>query len=159
MKNVRMAMLGSGFVADFYMQGLADVAGQEVVVAFAPPEYADPLRQFAADWHIAETSTDFNRTMVSKPNLLDAHPQAPKCAASAQGCKSSNSKFTECVTSGGPMEFENFAMLGAPRQTRIQPARLNIFEEVNGITRHFLVAALSSFWCRLPKVSVKEALR
>ena len=25
MKPVRIAMLGSGFVADFYMQGLADV--------------------------------------------------------------------------------------------------------------------------------------
>ena len=28
MKTVRIAMLGSGFVADFYMQGLANVNGQ-----------------------------------------------------------------------------------------------------------------------------------
>ena len=33
MKNVRIALLGSGFVADFYMQGLANVAGQTVVVS------------------------------------------------------------------------------------------------------------------------------
>ena len=32
MKTVRIGMLGSGFVADFYMQGLGDVNGQEVVL-------------------------------------------------------------------------------------------------------------------------------
>lgn len=35
MKPVRIAMLGSGFVADFYMQGLADVRDQEVVVNYS----------------------------------------------------------------------------------------------------------------------------
>jgi len=37
MNNVRIAMLGSGFVADFYLQGLANVKGQQVVVNFPAP--------------------------------------------------------------------------------------------------------------------------
>ncbi len=32
MKTVNIAMLGSGFVAGFYMQGLANVNGQQVAV-------------------------------------------------------------------------------------------------------------------------------
>ncbi len=35
MSNVRIAMLGSGFVAEFYMQGLANVNGQEVVANYS----------------------------------------------------------------------------------------------------------------------------
>ena len=35
MNNVAIAMLGSGFVADFYMQGLANVAGGQVVVNYS----------------------------------------------------------------------------------------------------------------------------
>ena len=55
--DVRIAMLGSGFVAGFYLQGLANVAGQRVVAnysrsrerdrgeASSPPEY----RRFGFD--------------------------------------------------------------------------------------------------------------
>jgi predicted dehydrogenase len=35
MKPVRIAMLGSGFVADFYMQGLADVRNHEVAANYS----------------------------------------------------------------------------------------------------------------------------
>ena len=35
MKTVRIAMLGSGFVAEFYLQGLANVNGQEVVMNYS----------------------------------------------------------------------------------------------------------------------------
>ena len=49
-------MLGSGFVAEFYMQGLANVNGQEVVVNYSrTPKRA---KAFAKRWAIAETSTD-----------------------------------------------------------------------------------------------------
>ena len=34
-KEVRIALLGSGFVADFYMQGLANVNGHRVVVNYS----------------------------------------------------------------------------------------------------------------------------
>jgi predicted dehydrogenase len=55
MSNVRIGMLGSGFVAEFYMQGLANVNGQEVVLNYSrsPKRAAD----FARRWNIPESST------------------------------------------------------------------------------------------------------
>jgi predicted dehydrogenase len=38
MDSVRIAMLGGGFVANFYMQGLQDVGGHEVVVVASQRE-------------------------------------------------------------------------------------------------------------------------
>jgi len=55
MKNVRIGMLGSGFVADFYLQGLANVAGQEVVVNYSRSKSRGAA--FAKKWGIPETST------------------------------------------------------------------------------------------------------
>jgi predicted dehydrogenase len=55
MKTVRIAMLGSGFVAEFYLQGLANVNGQEVVVAYS--RSGRRARDFATRWGIPETST------------------------------------------------------------------------------------------------------
>mgnify|MGYP000190097188 CR=1 FL=1 len=56
MKNVSIAMLGSGFVAEFYMQGLANVAGQNVVANYSrEPEKA---QSFAARWKIAAPTAD-----------------------------------------------------------------------------------------------------
>ena len=56
MKTVRVAMLGSGFVADFYMQGLANVNGQEVVVNYSRD--AERAREFARKWVIPEPAGD-----------------------------------------------------------------------------------------------------
>jgi predicted dehydrogenase len=48
-------MLGSGFVAGFYMQGLADIPGQVVVANYSrSPERA---REFASHWNIPHPST------------------------------------------------------------------------------------------------------
>ena len=58
MKTVRIAMLGSGFVADFYLQGLANVNGHEVVVNYSRSE--DRARRFRERWKIAESSTDLD---------------------------------------------------------------------------------------------------
>lgn len=52
---VRIAMLGSGFVAEFYMQGLANVNGQEVVLNFSLS--SKRARAFAERWNIAESTT------------------------------------------------------------------------------------------------------
>ena len=38
MKIIRICMLGSGFVANFYMEGLRNVNGQEVVLNFSHPD-------------------------------------------------------------------------------------------------------------------------
>lgn len=49
---VRIAMLGSGFVADFYMQGLANVKDHEVIVNYS--RSLDRARTFAERWRIPE---------------------------------------------------------------------------------------------------------
>jgi len=51
-------MLGSGFVAGFYLQGLADVNGQQVVVNYSRSRKR--AREFAERWHIPEYSTNLD---------------------------------------------------------------------------------------------------
>lgn len=58
MKNVTIAMLGSGFVADFYMQGLANVNGQEVVANYS--RSGARAKDFAKRWSVPESSTDLD---------------------------------------------------------------------------------------------------
>lgn len=55
---VRIAMLGSGFVAEFYMQGLANVNGQRVVLNYS--RTAERAAAFARRWNIPEDSTDLD---------------------------------------------------------------------------------------------------
>lgn len=62
MKTVRIGMLGSGFVAEFYMQGLADVNGQEVVLNYSrSPERA---RAFARKWKIPSPTADLDAAIA-----------------------------------------------------------------------------------------------
>ena len=56
MSNVCLAMLGSGFVADFYLQGLANVNGQQVAVNLS--RTSRRAKQFARRWSIPESTTD-----------------------------------------------------------------------------------------------------
>lgn len=51
-------MLGSGFVADFYMQGLANVNGQQVVVNYS--RSAERAEAFARRWSIEESAADLD---------------------------------------------------------------------------------------------------
>ena len=78
MKTVRIAMLGSGFVAEFYLQGLANVNGGEVRVNYS--RSARRGRDFAKRWHIPETTRDLDEVIarddidlfvIAMPN--DAH--------------------------------------------------------------------------------------
>jgi len=62
MQIVRIAMLGSGFVADFYMQGLADVAGQEVATVYNPNRSS--AEKFAAKWQIVHFSDNLAETIA-----------------------------------------------------------------------------------------------
>src|SRR5438093_11183797 len=59
MNTVNIAMLGSGFVAEFYMQGLANVPGQQVVVNYSRSRKR--ASDFAARWHIPESSTKLEK--------------------------------------------------------------------------------------------------
>ncbi len=62
MKTVSIAMLGSGFVADFYMQGLRDVNGQQVVVNYS--RSAAHAREFAGRWGVPESSAKLERVIA-----------------------------------------------------------------------------------------------
>lgn len=56
---VRIGMLGSGFVAGFYMQGLANVNGHEVVLNYSRD--AASARRFAKRWGIAESTNSLEK--------------------------------------------------------------------------------------------------
>src|SRR5712692_8752730 len=66
MKTVSIAVLGSGFVADFYLQGLANVNGQQVVVNYS--RTAKRARAFAKRWGIPESSTDLD-ALIARSDL------------------------------------------------------------------------------------------
>lgn len=66
MSNVRIAMLGSGFVAEFYMQGLANVNGQQVVVNYS--RTAKRAKELARRWGIAEWSTNLD-DVISRTDI------------------------------------------------------------------------------------------
>ena len=52
MRIVNIALLGSGFVAEFFMQGLANVNGQRVVVNYSRSRKR--AQEFARRWNIPE---------------------------------------------------------------------------------------------------------
>ena len=56
MNDVSIALLGSGFVAEFYMQGLANVHGHKVVMNYSRDEIR--AKNFADRWSIAKWTTD-----------------------------------------------------------------------------------------------------
>src|SRR5512132_4437819 len=66
MKDVSIALLGSGFVAEFYMQGLANVAGQRVRVNYSRDKKR--AREFARRWSIPESTTDLS-ALIARPDI------------------------------------------------------------------------------------------
>jgi len=58
---VRIGLLGSGFVATFYMQGLQDVANWEIPVVCSPT--AENAKAFAERWGIPEWETDSDKVL------------------------------------------------------------------------------------------------
>jgi len=62
MKTVRIGMLGSGFVAEFYMQGLANVNGQEVILNYS--RGAKRAKSLASRWSIPESTTDLAKAIA-----------------------------------------------------------------------------------------------
>jgi len=85
---VRIAVLGSGFVADMFLQGLREVPGQAVVVNYS--RSADRAREFAAHWQIPDWTTDM-QTAVNRSDVdlvciclpNDQHLAATRVAAAA----------------------------------------------------------------------------
>src|SRR5918992_422181 len=58
MRTVNIAMLGSGFVAEFYMQGLENVNGQQVVANYSRTRKR--AAGLARKWSIPESTTDLD---------------------------------------------------------------------------------------------------
>lgn len=66
MKTIRIAMLGSGFAAEFYMQGLANVNGQQVVLNYS--RSSGRAENFARKWGIEQAVTRLERA-VSRDDI------------------------------------------------------------------------------------------
>src|SRR5206468_1510090 len=66
MNDVSIAMLGSGFVADFYMQGLANVRGQRVLVNYSRNKKR--ATDFARRWSIPELGTELGK-LIERPDI------------------------------------------------------------------------------------------
>ncbi|HEX5411155.1 MAG TPA: Gfo/Idh/MocA family oxidoreductase [Terriglobia bacterium] len=62
MNNVRIAMLGSGFVAEFYLQGLANINGQQVVANFSRNRAR--AKEFAGRWSIPESTSSLDQLIA-----------------------------------------------------------------------------------------------
>jgi predicted dehydrogenase len=66
MKTINIGMLGSGFVAEFYMQGLANVNGHQVIVNYS--RSAKRAGDFARRWKIPQFATDRD-AVIARPDI------------------------------------------------------------------------------------------
>ncbi|HEU5317300.1 MAG TPA: Gfo/Idh/MocA family oxidoreductase, partial [Chloroflexota bacterium] len=87
--TVRIAVLGSGFVSEFYLNGLKDVPDHQVVVNYS--QSAGRARAFGERWGIANQTTsmeeavnrpDVDLVLIGLPN--DVHLEATRLVAKAR---------------------------------------------------------------------------
>lgn len=87
--TVNIAILGSGFVSQFYMNGLKDVPDQRVLVNYS--QTAERARAFAERWAIPHSTTSMEEAvnhpgvdlvLIGLPN--DVHLKATRLAAAAK---------------------------------------------------------------------------
>jgi len=88
MSEVKLGLLGAGFVSEFYMQGLMHVPGQKVKIVYSRTEKR--AKSFAQKWHIDNWTTDIHKVLedpevdlviIGLPNFL--HKDAAVLAAKA----------------------------------------------------------------------------
>jgi predicted dehydrogenase len=110
-------MLGSGFVATFYMQGLKDVPGHEVAIAYSRSDSRGAT--FCKTWGIAEHTTDMGSVLersdidlivIALPNEL--HVEAAVAVAKAK-------KHVVCTKPLGRTAAEGKIMLEAVRDAGV----------------------------------------
>ena len=86
---VKLGLLGSGFVADFYMDGLRDVPGTQVVANYSRSE--ERAKEFGRRYGVPRqymrmedlcADTDIQMVVIALPNHL--HLPATKIAAAAR---------------------------------------------------------------------------
>ncbi|MCX7597983.1 MAG: Gfo/Idh/MocA family oxidoreductase [Armatimonadetes bacterium] len=115
---VRIGMLGSGFVADFYMQGLRDVPNQQVVVNYSRSE--ERARDFSERWGVPEWTTrmedaadrdDVDLVLIALPNhlhreaalLLADHKKNMVCTKPLARSAAEAKEMLDAVRSAGVM--------------------------------------------------------
>jgi predicted dehydrogenase len=62
--TIHIGLLGSGFVSNFYLQGLQEVVGWEIPVVASPS--IDHARRFAQRWNIGEATSDADSVIGRK---------------------------------------------------------------------------------------------
>jgi predicted dehydrogenase len=85
---IKLGLLGSGFVATFYMNGLRDVPNQEVVVNYSQKE--KNAKSFAKEWKIPKWTTDMTE-VTENPEVdlvIIALPNFVHKEAALLACKS-----------------------------------------------------------------------
>lgn len=114
MKTVNIAMLGSGFVAEFYMQGLANVKGQQVLTNYSRSQKR--AKGFASRWNIPAPSTNL-REIIARTDIdlyLIALPNEEHLPATLALAKAKrNQVCTKPLARNG---LEARAMLNAARR-------------------------------------------
>lgn len=114
---VRIGLLGSGFVATFYMQGLSEVLNQQVVTVCGAD--LPQVKKFAERWHIDSATTDLEEVarrpdvdlvIIALPNSL--HVKAAELAAK-------HGKHVVCAKPLGRNAAEARQMLDAVQRTGV----------------------------------------
>ena len=85
---IKLGLLGSGFVATFYMNGLKEVPNQEVIMNYSQKE--EYAKSFAKDWKIPKWTTDMAK-VVENPEVdlvIIALPNFVHKEAAILACKS-----------------------------------------------------------------------
>src|SRR5439155_12380928 len=114
MKTVNIAMLGSGFVADFYMQGLANVKGQQVLTNYSRSQKR--AKGFASRWNIPAPSTNL-REIIARTDIdlyLIALPNEEHVPAALALAKAKRNQV--CTKPLARIGLEARAMLNAARR-------------------------------------------
>jgi predicted dehydrogenase len=113
MPEVSIALLGSGFVAEFYMQGLANVQGHRVAANYSRSEAR--AKAFAKRWSIPEWTTDPAK-LIARPDIdlyIIALPNQEHLAVSLELSRARKNQV--CTKPLGRNREEASAMLEAAR--------------------------------------------
>ncbi len=114
---IKLGLLGSGFVATFYMNGLKDVPDQEVSIVYSRSE--EHAKAFHEKWGIPDCTTDMNK-VVERPDIdlvLIALPNFVHKEAALLACKSGKNVVCTKPLARNPKEAKD--MLEAAKKSGV----------------------------------------